>query len=156
MNNNDITFLTIIYMYWDQFVGSNITYIFPNRYQSIFVFILHSSRFYSTFFFFFFFFFSLGVASPAAIWGEWIGTGHLLVFIPLSIGKNNLTATQWMTIHSFTLCLVFGFLIILPYGMYESIRITTYLPIFFIIMIYACSTVYMNCLIYNATVWSNR
>jgi len=76
----------------------------------------------------------LGVATPAAIWGEWIACGPLLFFITLTIiSKSALNRIDWIIIITFELCLITGFFII-PAQPYESgvfwllVSCITYLP----------------------------
>jgi signal transduction histidine kinase len=58
---------------------------------------------------------SLNVASPAAIWGEWMASGPLLIYITLNIcNTSELTKTDMALMGSFFLCLLAGFLIIIP------------------------------------------
>jgi signal transduction histidine kinase len=80
----------------------------------------------------------LGVASPAAIWGEWIACGPLLLFITFSIvDKEDLSKLDWFFMWSFFLCLVAGFLIIIPQP-YElgifwlAISCVAYLPLLYL------------------------
>jgi len=57
----------------------------------------------------------LGVASPAAIWGEWCACGPLLVFITVTlVDKPDLSRVDWFLMVTFFLCLVTGFFIIIP------------------------------------------
>ena len=58
----------------------------------------------------------LGVASPAAIWAEWITTGPLLVFLAVTInGKLHLNYIDWILITSLPVCVIAGaFIIISP------------------------------------------
>lgn len=57
----------------------------------------------------------LGVASPAALWGEWGACGPLLLFIPLTmIDKPSVTALEWTVMLSFFFCIAAGFVIIVP------------------------------------------
>jgi hypothetical protein len=77
----------------------------------------------------------LGVASPAAIWGEWIASGPLLIFITVTIvDKPHLTRLDWFFMITFFLCLVAGFLIIIPqsYGLglfWLAVSCLTYVPV---------------------------
>ena len=58
---------------------------------------------------------ALGVPSPAAIWGEWIAGGPLLIFITVTIvDKPTLTSVDWVMLVAFWLCIVTGFFIIIP------------------------------------------
>lgn len=57
----------------------------------------------------------LGVASPAALWGEWGACGPLLLFIPLTmIDKPSVTSLEWTVMVSFFFCIVAGFVVIVP------------------------------------------
>ena len=77
----------------------------------------------------------LGVASPAAIWGEWIACGPLLIFITVTIvDKPYLTRTDWLVMTTFFLCLVAGFLIVIPQSyslglFWLAVSCLTYLPV---------------------------
>jgi signal transduction histidine kinase len=77
----------------------------------------------------------LGVASPAAIWGEWIACGPLLIFITVTIvDKPHLTKLDWFFMITFFICLVTGFFIIIPssYGLglfWLAMSCVTYLPV---------------------------
>jgi hypothetical protein len=77
----------------------------------------------------------LGVASPAAIWGEWISCGPLLLFITVTtVDKPYLTSTDWMFMITFFLCLVAGFFIIIPQPFevgvfWLLVSCLTYLPV---------------------------
>ena len=58
---------------------------------------------------------TLGVASPGAIWPEWLACGPLLIFITLTVvDKPALAAVDWAMMISFFVCLLAGFLIIVP------------------------------------------
>jgi hypothetical protein len=101
----------------------------------------------------------LGVASPAAIWGEWIACGPLLIFITVTtVDKPFLTGMDWLFMITFFLCLVAGFLIIIPQP-YEvgvfwlMISCTTYLPVlglpwYIYIYIYIYTYIYIHIYIY--------
>ena len=55
----------------------------------------------------------LNTASPAAIWGEWIACGPLLLFITLGIvDKTEFSWLDWFMMWSFEICLWAGFFII--------------------------------------------
>ena len=55
------------------------------------------------------------VASPAAIWGEWIACGPLLIFVVVTLdNKPRLGRMDWVLMGSFFLCMVAGFFIIIP------------------------------------------
>jgi len=57
----------------------------------------------------------LNVASPAAIWAEWIACGPLLIFITVTVvDKPALSQTDLFLMVSFWVCLVCGFFIIIP------------------------------------------
>lgn len=77
----------------------------------------------------------LNVASPAAIWGEWMACGPLLLFITLTIvDKPNLSAWDWSFMITFFTCLLTGFFIIIPqsYGagaFWLTISCLTYIPV---------------------------
>jgi hypothetical protein len=77
---------------------------------------------------------SLNVASQPSIWGEWIACGPLLIFIVITIvDKKSLTILDWFFMVSFTVCLIAGFIIIIPQSttpalFWLSISIITYLP----------------------------
>eukprot|EP01041_Mallomonas_annulata_P002749 gene2749-5415_t len=98
----------------------------------------------------------LGVASPAAIWGEWIACGPLLIFIIVTVvDKPYLTKTDWLLIISFWICLVTGFLIIpyQPYGwgvFWLVISCLTYLPLLYLpCYVGKCPSVYSDGLDYS-------
>jgi signal transduction histidine kinase len=80
----------------------------------------------------------LGVASPAAIWGEWIACGPLLLFITVTIvDKPQLSRMDWFFMITFFLCLLAGFFIIIPqpYGagvFWLLVACLTYLPILYL------------------------
>ena len=58
---------------------------------------------------------ALNVASIAPLWGEWISCGPLLIFMTVSIAhKAELTNMDVFMMISFFVCLVCGFLIIVP------------------------------------------
>ena len=55
------------------------------------------------------------VASQAVMWGEWFSGGPLLVFITVSlVDKAEFSSTDFIMIISFFLCLLFGFIPIIP------------------------------------------
>mmetsp|Transcript_19791 Transcript_19791/g.27208 ORF Transcript_19791/g.27208 Transcript_19791/m.27208 type:complete len:730 (-) Transcript_19791:249-2438(-) len=80
----------------------------------------------------------LGVASPAAIWGEWCACGPLLVFIVVTlVDKSYLSKMDVFLIVSFFLCLITGFLIIVPQSIamgyfWLTISCVTYLPLLYL------------------------
>ncbi len=76
----------------------------------------------------------LGVASPGAIWAEWIACGPMLVFITVTmVDKPSLTSMDWFIMVNFWLCLVAGLAIVpqQPYGwavFWLVVSCLTYLP----------------------------
>jgi hypothetical protein len=76
----------------------------------------------------------LGVASPAAIWAEWIACGPMLVLITVTmVDKPSLTRMDWFIMVNFWLCLVAGLAIVpkQPYGwgvVWLVVSCITYLP----------------------------
>eukprot|EP01041_Mallomonas_annulata_P000687 gene687-1316_t len=81
---------------------------------------------------------ALGVASPAAIWGEWIATAPLLVLITVTIvDKPELSKTDWFLMITFSFCLVFAWLIIVneSYGwgvFWFLVSASMYLPMLYL------------------------
>lgn len=84
---------------------------------------------------------SIGVASPASIWGEWISTGPLMLFITLSVvDKPALTYEDIFIIVTFWLCLIFGFVLIFDQpswlaAIWLSLSCVFYLPMFWLVVI---------------------
>ena len=80
----------------------------------------------------------LNVASPAAIWGEWLSCGPLLIFITVSlVEKPSLSRIDVFLMVSFYVCLLAGFLIIptkdQSLGMFWLIlSCVTYLPLLYL------------------------
>ena len=80
----------------------------------------------------------LNVASPSIVWGEWFAGGPLLVFITVTIvDKPHLTKIDWFLMISFFVCLVCGFLIILPAQksvgqFWLAMSCLTYLPLLYL------------------------
>jgi len=80
----------------------------------------------------------LGVASPAAIWGEWCACGPLLIFITVTmVDKPELSWMDWFLMTTFFICLITGFLIIIPqpYGwavFWLVVSCLTYLPLIYL------------------------
>ena len=78
------------------------------------------------------------VASPAAIWGSWISTGPLIIFVIVTIDiKSNLNRTDWILMGSFLVCLVAGFCIILAQTIAIGIfllflSLTAFLPVLYL------------------------
>jgi hypothetical protein len=55
------------------------------------------------------------VASSSAIWAEWIACGPLLVFITVALDhKTQLSRTDWVLMMSFGICVLAGFMVIIP------------------------------------------
>lgn len=55
------------------------------------------------------------VASPAAIWGEWCACGPLLIYVVVALdNKLELTKMDCFLMGTFFVCLITGFLIIIP------------------------------------------
>ena len=83
----------------------------------------------------------LNVASPAAIWAEWIACGPLLIFITVTVvDKPNLSQTDLFLMVSFWVCLVTGFFIIIPADLVigESLALSPHSTIL------CCAAVYMR------------
>ena len=80
----------------------------------------------------------LNVASPAAIWGEWIACGPLLIYITVTIvDKPDLTPTDWALMICFFVCLVTGFFIIVPESyaigvFWLVVSCVTYIPVLYL------------------------
>eukprot|EP01041_Mallomonas_annulata_P011020 gene11020-23024_t len=80
----------------------------------------------------------LGVASPAAIWAEWIACGPLLILITVTVvDKPVLTKMDWFLMITFDLCLIFGSFIIpkQPYGLglfWLALSLFTYVPMLYL------------------------
>ena len=81
----------------------------------------------------------LNVASPSVVWGEWFAGGPLLVFITVTIvDKPYLTRIDWFLMISFFVCLVCGFLIIIPWSdkrvgeFWLTMSCLTYLPLLYL------------------------
>jgi hypothetical protein len=80
----------------------------------------------------------LNVASPAAIWGEWIACGPLLVFITVTVdNKPRLTKMDWFMMVTFFLCLITGLFIIppQPFGLAQFwlfVSCLTYAPLLYL------------------------
>lgn len=76
---------------------------------------------------------NLGVYIPNVLWAEWISTGYLLYLIPFSIENQVQTKENILIMIGFELCMIFGFLIILPFGklwgwLMFSLSIISYAP----------------------------
>ena len=55
----------------------------------------------------------LNVATPAVIWGEWIGNGFVLMFITMTINRYTpIMNIEWLMMVIFSICMFCGFLII--------------------------------------------
>jgi len=81
---------------------------------------------------------SNGVASPAAIWGEWCASGPLLIFITVAmVDKPDLSRMDWFLILSFFVSLFTGFLMIIPQPN------STAIFLLFISCISFCPTLYL-------------
>ena len=80
----------------------------------------------------------LNVASPGIVWGEWFAGGPLLVFITVTlVDKPYLTRIDWFMMISFFVCLVCGFLIIIPTDksvgqFFLAMSCLTYLPLLYL------------------------
>ena len=80
----------------------------------------------------------LNVASPGIVWGEWFACGPLLIFITVTIvDKPTLTKVDWFLMISFFVCLVCGFLIIIPSDkrvgeFWLAMSCLTYLPLLYL------------------------
>ena len=80
------------------------------------------------------------VASLAPLWGEWISCGPLLIFLTVTIvPKCDLTNMDILMMISFFVCLVFGFLIMVPadYHVYQfwlAMSCIAYLPMFYLLV----------------------
>ena len=78
------------------------------------------------------------VASQAVVWGEWIATGPLLIFVVVSLdNKLYLDRMDWLLMGSIFLCLVAGFFIIIPTSValgifWLVVSCTTYVPSIFL------------------------
>ena len=76
----------------------------------------------------------LNVASPAAIWAEWIATAPLIVLVVVTVvDKKDLSSWDIVVMTSFFLCCVFGFFIVYeqPRSLalfWLSLSMLTYLP----------------------------
>ena len=76
----------------------------------------------------------LNVASLGCLWGEWMGSAPLLIFITITlVDKPHITWLDWFLIITFFLCLVAGWLIIatdsVPLGQFWLIAsFVTYIP----------------------------
>jgi len=58
---------------------------------------------------------SLGFTIPAAMWGEWMATGPLCVFVLVALGdQKRLSLHECITFASFILCIVCGFSVLFP------------------------------------------
>jgi signal transduction histidine kinase len=85
--------------------------------------------------------FLLSVASPAAIWGEWMSCGPLLLFLTLSyVDKPRLTRQDIFLTLSFFLSIALGFIIILEQPLWLAIiwliiSTVLYLPMFWLVVI---------------------
>eukprot|EP01041_Mallomonas_annulata_P012288 gene12288-25843_t len=81
---------------------------------------------------------ALKTFSPAAIWGEWIATGPLLILITVTVvDKPELSRMDWMLMTTFFLCLVFAFFIIAEqsyaWGVFWlTMSVLTYLPLLYL------------------------
>jgi len=81
---------------------------------------------------------SLGVSTPASIWGEWVACGPLLVFITVTlVDKPELSVMDWFQMISFLICLCSGFVIIFPQPkelamFWLVLAIVSYLPMFYL------------------------
>ena len=59
------------------------------------------------------------VGTPAILWGEWFCSTPVLVFLTITLtGKNELNKTDLSIMTSFFLCIIFGFLPIIPQPQY--------------------------------------
>ena len=80
----------------------------------------------------------LNVASPAAIWGEWIACGALLIYITVTIvDRPGLTWKDWGLMGTFTMCLITGFFIVpaQPIGsgqFWLFVSCITYVPVLYL------------------------
>lgn len=80
----------------------------------------------------------LNVASPAAIWGEWMACGPLLLFITLTItDKPDLSRMDWFFMATFFFCLLSGLFIIIPQnrstgGFWLTVSCVTYIPVLYL------------------------
>ena len=80
----------------------------------------------------------LNVASPAAIWGEWIACGPLLIYITVTItNKPYLSNVDIFLMFCFFLCLVTGFFIIIPSSysvgvFWLVVSCITYVPVLYL------------------------
>ena len=55
------------------------------------------------------------MASPAAIWGEYLACGPLLIFVVISLdSKCSMNRVDWVLVNSLFLCLTAGFFILFP------------------------------------------
>jgi len=80
----------------------------------------------------------LNVASPAAIWAEWIACGPLLIFITVTVvDKAALSQTDLFLMVSFWVCLVCGYFIMIPSSLIVGefwlfVSFLTYIPVLYL------------------------
>jgi len=77
---------------------------------------------------------TLGFVTPAAMWGEWLGTAPLTLFIAIAVREQpDLTSFEFFMIFTFQLSLLFGFLVIVPQstasaGVCLALAVLCYIP----------------------------